>query len=1087
VAELAQTLFEEIGDAAFITDPGTMLLVDVNPMAQRLTGLPRGELLRTPLDQLFRSNNDGLSYLQRALNTTQTFHSQEGYSLRRGTGETWIPVNLTLTRLHTERGQLGLVLARDITERIQAEERLRLANATLERRVQERTAELAQANEALREEIAKHERAAVALRESEERFRGAFDHTGVATVLTDIDNRFVRVNTAFAGLFGYDPSEMSELSMADVTHPDDLAASYAGRESLLAGERHFFQMEKRYRHKEGHTFWGLTSVSLVRDPTGRPLLHVGQVQDVTERKRAEQRLTAQHAVVSILAEAPGLQEAAPRLLQAVCETTGWDVGELWVVDCRANVLTCVDLWHAGGEAIAEFRELSRRMTFASGIGLPGRVWSSGQPTWIVDITRDPNFPRAGVAAKAALRGGFGFPIQFGEEVLGVASFFSRESRPPDEDLLRLFGSLGSQIGQFLERKRAETALTLFRTLIDQVRDSIEVIDPDTARVLDVNATACMSHGYTRAEYLALKVTDLDPTMSSPGVWDRNVETIRRAGSVILEGQHRRKDGSLFPIEVHVSYIRDPRDYLVAVVRDITERKQSEESLRQAQQRLAHVIASSPSVLFTLTVEGDQIRGISWISDNLREMLGHSPEDAYREGWWLEHVHLEERETLVARTQEQLFGQGYATQEYRFRHGDGTDRWTRGELRLMRDTTGRPVEVVGSWSDITERKQLEDQFRQSQKMEAIGRLAGGVAHDFNNLLTIINGYGTLMMGNLPAGDPNRELVREVVAAGERATGLTRQLLAFSRKAIVEPKVLDLKELVANVDRMLRRIVGEDISLTVVLEPDAGAVKADAGQLEQVLLNLVVNARDAMPRGGRITIEVRDVELDETYTRAHSEASPGAHILMAVTDTGCGMDQATITRIFEPFFTTKGEHGTGLGLATVHGIVKQSGGHVGVYSEVGRGTTFKVYLPRVAKAPSGSVPRLSRVGMLTGNEMVLLVEDEDGVRVLTRHILRGCGYTVLEAADGAEALRLAEDHVGRIDLLVTDVVLPRMGGREVAERVSALHPEIKVLFLSGYTDDAIVRHGILEAQVVFLQKPFTAVSLATKVREVLDTNL
>jgi CheY-like chemotaxis protein len=361
----------------------------------------------------------------------------------------------------------------------------------------------------------------------------------------------------------------------------------------------------------------------------------------------------------------------------------------------------------------------------------------------------------------------------------------------------------------------------------------------------------------------------------------------------------------------------------------------------------------------------------------------------------------------------------------------------------------------------------------------------VAHDFNNLLTVINGYGELMLGRLPAGDPTRELVREVVAAGNRAAALTRRLLAFSRKAILEPKVLDLKAVVADVSEMLRRLIGEDIRLAVATDPGPGLVRVDPGQLEQVLMNLAVNARDAMPQGGLLTIEVRNVVLDATYVREHAEAQAGPHVLLAVSDTGTGIDAATLTRIWDPFFTTKGEKGTGLGLATVYGIVKQSGGHVAVYSEVGHGTTFKVYLPREEKRQVSGKSIHGLTAMPAGKETVLLVEDEDGVRALARHVLQVCGYTVLEARDGAEALRLAGQHSGRIDLLATDVVLPRKGGREVAERLTALWPGLKVLFLSGYTEDAVVRHGILEAQVAFLQKPFTPALLAAKVREVLDS--
>jgi two-component system cell cycle sensor histidine kinase/response regulator CckA len=549
----------------------------------------------------------------------------------------------------------------------------------------------------------------------------------------------------------------------------------------------------------------------------------------------------------------------------------------------------------------------------------------------------------------------------------------------------------------------------------------------------------------------------------------------------------RADGSSFPAEYWSYPIRHEERIVGSVVTflDITERRRLADQFRQAQQRLQHVVASSPAVLLTLAIAGDQIQGVSWISDNLLEILGHRPEAALSPDWWVGNIHPEDRDRIIGQTHAELLSHGRANHEYRFRHGDGSYRWTRGEQRLIRDGTGQAVEVVGSWSDITERKQLEDQFRQAQKMEAVGRLAGGVAHDFNNLLTVINGYGELVLGRLPAGDPTRELIREVVAAGNRAAGLTRQLLAFSRKAIIEPKVLDLKAMMADVDKMLRRIIGEDIQLSILADPELDAVKADPGQIEQVILNLVVNARDAMPQGGRLTIEVRNAELDETYAQSHPDARPGRHVLMAVSDTGCGMDQATMARIFEPFFSTKGERGTGLGLATVHGIVKQSGGHVGVYSEVGHGTTFKVYLPRVAQRPTSGKSSPGLTVLPRGSETVLLVEDEDGVRALARHVLQLCGYTVLEARDGAEAVRIAGQHQGKIDLVVTDVVMPRMGGREVTERTASLHPGVKVLFLSGYTDDAVVRHGILEAEVAFLQKPFSPASLAAKVRDVLDT--
>jgi PAS domain S-box-containing protein len=403
---------------------------------------------------------------------------------------------------------------------------------------------------------------------------------------------------------------------------------------------------------------------------------------------------------------------------------------------------------------------------------------------------------------------------------------------------------------------------------------------------------------------------------------------------------------------------------------------------------------------------------------------------------------------------------------------------------VRNDRNEITHFVGIKQDITERKRLEEQYRQAQKMEAIGQLAGGVAHDFNNLLSIINGYGELLLSQLPAGKPTRDLVRQILAAGNRAATLTRQLLALSRKTLVVPKVLDLKAVVADLEKMLHRVIREDVRLVVVSDPEVAAVKADPGQIEQVLMNLVVNAHDAMPQGGQLTIEVRNTEQDESYARNYLDARPGPHVLLAVSDTGCGMDQATMARIFEPFFSTKGERGTGLGLATVHGIIKQSGGHVTVHSEVGQGSTFKVYLPRVEEKPSSGKSHPGIAVVQRGCETVLLVEDEDGVRTLARHILERCGYTVLEACDGAEAVWSAGQHQGRIDLLLTDVVMPGMSGRQVAEHLAARHPETRVLFLSGYTDDAVVRHGIIEGEAAFLQKPFNPASLTAKVREVLD---
>ncbi|MEN3335653.1 MAG: two-component system, cell cycle sensor histidine kinase and response regulator CckA [Blastocatellia bacterium] len=393
-------------------------------------------------------------------------------------------------------------------------------------------------------------------------------------------------------------------------------------------------------------------------------------------------------------------------------------------------------------------------------------------------------------------------------------------------------------------------------------------------------------------------------------------------------------------------------------------------------------------------------------------------------------------------------------------------------------------ILTTTNDITERKQLEEQLIQAQKMEAVGRLAGGIAHDFNNLLTAIIGYSQIVMSRLNEGDPMRRQIEEIEKAGNRAAALTHQLLAFSRKQVLQPRILNLNAVIADIGKMLQRLIGEDIELRTNLNLLIGSVQADPGQIEQVIMNLAVNARDAMPAGGKLTIETQDVFLDESYTRLHAEVQPGAYVMLAMSDTGTGMDKQTQARIFEPFFTTKEkERGTGLGLSTVYGIVKQSGGHVWVYSEPGKGTTFKIYLPQIEEPPDAQEIRPQVPELLAGTETILLVEDEEVVRNLTRQVLEMNGYTVLESGNPDEALRIAERCRETIHLMITDVVMPGMSGRMLALRLASSRPATKVLYISGYTDDAIVHHGILDSDIPFLQKPFTPDGLLRKVRELL----
>jgi two-component system, cell cycle sensor histidine kinase and response regulator CckA len=450
--------------------------------------------------------------------------------------------------------------------------------------------------------------------------------------------------------------------------------------------------------------------------------------------------------------------------------------------------------------------------------------------------------------------------------------------------------------------------------------------------------------------------------------------------------------------------------------------------------------------------------------------------------------------------------GYSREEFRgmplseveLRPADTTDP---AATRTHRTKSGRVIDVdlaahgfqYGSQSaelvvlmDVTGRRHLEEQLRQAQKMEAVGMLAGGVAHDFNNLLTIITGYSQLILNNLAANDRNHSSAEQIMKAADRAATLTKQLLAFSRRQVLQPKILDLNKLIGGLSTMLRRLIGEDVELKLDLRQELGQVSADPGQVEQVLMNLVVNARDAMPQGGTLTIETANVQLAENYSGRHLAVKPGPYTLIAVSDTGTGMDEATQARLFEPFFTTKGMgRGTGLGLSTVFGIVKQSGGGVEVYSVPNRGTSVKVYLPRLDQ-PVSLESSETQQAAARGTETILLVEDDEMVRSLVRETLARDGYRVLDTSDPLEARRIAEGFRGKIHLLITDVVMPKVSGRELAEQVTRRRPQIKVIYMSGYTDTAIVNSGILQKEVAFLQKPFTPGVLTLKVREVLEAN-
>jgi two-component system, cell cycle sensor histidine kinase and response regulator CckA len=567
----------------------------------------------------------------------------------------------------------------------------------------------------------------------------------------------------------------------------------------------------------------------------------------------------------------------------------------------------------------------------------------------------------------------------------------------------------------------------------------------------------------------------------------------------------RPDGAVRMVQVFGNVVGDEQGNpirMFGTAQDVTELKRAEEEqarlnaqLESERQRLNNIIASVPGVVWEAWGEPGAQR-IDFVSDYIKPMLGYDVKEwLSTPNFWLSIVHPDDRErTSQAAAVSFASGQTSSTLEFRWITKAGKVRWAQSNTAVIRDETGQPLGLRGVTIDITERKRAEEalrvseeQLRQSQKLEAVGQLAGGMAHDFNNLLTVISGYCDLTLMKLPKAEPARSNIEEIKKAGDRAAALTRQLLAFSRRQVLQPKVLNLNAIVSDLNKMLRRLIGEDIDLLTVFEPSLGKINADPGQIEQVIINLAVNARDAMPQGGTLSFETANVYLDNEYTRAHTTVKPGNYVMFAVSDTGTGMDADTQARMFEPFFTTKGQgKGTGLGLSTVYGIVKQSEGHIWVYSEPNKGTTFKVYLPRVDDVAQVETVPESLTELPRGRETVLLTEDEEAVRRLTKTILESNGYRVLEAASGDEALSLYKQHAGPVDLIVTDVVMPRMSGRELAEKLKSLRPGIKILYVSGYTDDAIVRHGLLDQRMSFLQKPFTPDALLRKVRDVLAQN-
>ncbi|MFZ5453488.1 MAG: PAS domain S-box protein [Thermodesulfobacteriota bacterium] len=601
-------------------------------------------------------------------------------------------------------------------------------------------------------------------------------------------------------------------------------------------------------------------------------------------------------------------------------------------------------------------------------------------------------------------------------------------------------------------------------------------------------------GYPKEEFHSrrIKWTDLIDLEDLPAAREKFLEALTKDQSYVREYKIRPKGGPPVWIQERSRIIRNPEggvDYISGVFFDVTEHHLMEEKLQESEKRFRAFMDHSPAAAFMKDQQGHYLY-VNPVCERFAdkktdEWMGLTDYDL-----WPEDIARKHRQSDL----EVLDSNYPLTSLIAIPSLAGNlTYWSVYKFPIMPQAQDH-VLIGGVAVDITEQKQaeetkaqLEAQLAQAQKLESIGRLAGGIAHDFNNLLSAIMGFGEIMQLDLAPSDPRAPFIEEILKAAQRGAKLTKQLLAFSRKQILQPRILNLNEVVLDMENMLRRLIGEHIDLEVMLDSQLGYLEADPSQIEQVILNLVLNARDAMPGGGKLTIETANICLDESYAQQHLSVASGPYILLAVSDTGHGMDGETLNHIFEPFYTSKKKgEGTGMGLATVYGIVKQSGGDIWAYSEEGKGAAFKIYLPRVFTPVHVDERPGSNSRGLRGRETIMVVEDEESVRAIIAEALRRFGYHILEAGRGAEALALYQKHPHPIDLLVTDVVMPEMSGQVLAEKLAQINPHLKVLFTSGYSDNAIVRHGILLEGLHFIQKPFTIVAMLQKIREVLDSN-
>lgn len=1079
-----EQLVEQASDIIYRTDVRGYFTY-ANPVAVRITGFSEAELVRMHYLDLVRPDvrDEMRAFYLHQLHTA-TASTYREFPLVTATGEEiWIGQNLNLVS-EANRVTGVQAVARDITKRYRAEQALHAANGEMEHRIAARTAELSETNEALQAEVAERQQAEAALRRSEQDYRGLFENAHDAIlILNPADETVLEANPRASELYGLPRAELVGRSMISLSkHPN--ADSNRADATLTAAAPFCFETTQ-YRGDGSEVQLEITATTVAYQ--GRSAI-LSINRDITERKRADEQLRGRLRIEGALARVSArLASSSSAALEGVLR----EFGEAMEVD-RAYVVLfrdgdppkdAVHEWCAPG---SEPRTHQLRLHRSAVSNAWMQSLAAGETLVVSDVDR---LPDAAASERQSLRERgiralLAVPVVADDQAIrGFLGFDAATPRAWSGEDTRVLGVLSGMIATHLARREATDALArsedYFRSLIENGSDIVAVVD-ETATIHYESPSVAKVLGYSQAEVVGKSFFEFAHPDDQTEVGGIFAGLIAESGSLIsVPVRVRRKDGAWRFMEavatnlLHLPAVRG----VIINARDVTDRHQAEQTLRESEQRFRQLVEQAADAV-VLHEAGGRIMDVN---QRACDSLGYTRDEL---------LSMNIAEIEEASTSDLLGPHGPHDELPAARTLEGVHRRKDGstfpvEVRVGVVEMDGVRRVLSLARDISERRSLEEQLLQAQKMEAVGKLAGGIAHDFNNLLTAIKGFAALLRAELAENEPLQGYVAEIERAGTRAADLTRQLLAFSRKQVLQPIVLDLNCSVAGVEPMLRRLIGEDVELQAVLTPALGSVRADPGQIEQVIVNLAVNARDAMPTGGRLTLATRNADLDDAYVRTHVGMRPGEYVVLSVSDTGMGMDRATRERIWEPFFTTKEQgKGTGLGLSTVYGIIRQSGGAVYVYSEVGRGTTFKIYLPRVDTPAIAPTPGASPTAAPRGSETVLLVEDEAAVRTLARMVLRKSGYTVLEAADGEQALRALDEHGEGVDLLVTDVVMPGMSGPVLAERLVARSPRTRVMFMSGYTDDAILHHGVPEAGIAFLEKPFLPHTLVRRVREVLD---